>query len=132
MGTEREQGNFPDTILDAEWEIIEAAKAEHLPVSNSSCIPGTIGMSKVISSGEESRPGIVSTCLGCIPSCQQGQSLYSGRQQPDRLLMLPLPRTGRCLMPKVSGDKKIYKQKRDFFFLCLHAAKFDRSIFLEI
>lgn len=82
MGTEMEERNVPDTILDGEWEITAAAQAKHLPVSNFSCIPGSSGMSKVISSDEESRLGIsiVSNSLGCTPSCQHGQSLY---QQPD-------------------------------------------------
>lgn len=107
-GDRKRAGELSRTILDAEQEIREATKAEHLPVSNSGCIPGTVGMSKVISSGEESRPGVVSNCLGCISSCQQSQSLYPGWQQPHYVLVLLLPRTERCLMLKVSGDKKIY------------------------
>lgn len=63
--TEKKQGNFPDTILDVEGEITEAAKAKHLLVSNSSRIQDTVGISKVISSGEESWLGIVHHCLGC-------------------------------------------------------------------
>lgn len=112
---DREQGNFRNSPLAAEWGMTEPGKAEQPPMSNSSCIPGTVGMSKIISSGEESWPGIMSHCPGWVPSCQQGHVSHLGRQQPEQLLMLPLPRMGRCLVLEISERKCINRKETSYF-----------------
>lgn len=84
MWTERKQGNVLGTILDVKQEITETAKAKHLPVSNSSCTQDTVGISKVISSGEKSWLGIVSSCSGCTFTNGKAHDAGSIRTQENK------------------------------------------------
>lgn len=106
---DREQGNFRNSPLAAEWGMTEPGKAEQPPMSNSSCIPGTVGMSKIISSGEESWPGIMSHCPGWVPSCQQGHVPHRAAADAATSKNGKVPDAGNL-------RKKMYKQKRNFLF----------------